>query len=143
MRKYIILLLVMLPVMVIGQTTIKRYGTFAGAAADTLTTGVTKSYTLDLTYWQGKTYDVTFQVFNDYASDSTYYTLKFYKSNDGVTYSATATDSTAVVKSVVDQVYQVDLSNQTARYWKVVEVGAAQDQKSKIYGYVNVTKGDF
>lgn len=142
MKKAIIFLLVMLPMMVMSQTVVSGfYKAFAGATADTLTTGVTKTWVLDLGNtgaWSGKVYDITFHILNDKVTDSLYYALKFYPSVDGVTFARKCVDSTAVVKGVLDHVYQKTLTAQSARYWKVAEIAVAQDQKSRVYGYVSV-----
>ena len=142
MKKAIIFLLVMLPMMVMSQTVVSGfYKAFAGTTADTLTTGVTKTWVLDLGNagaWGGKAYDITFQVLNARSVDSIYYALKFYPSVDGVTFTRKCADSTAVVKGIVNHTYQTTLTAQTARYWKVAEIAVAHTQTSRVYGYVSV-----
>jgi hypothetical protein len=142
MKKAIIFLLVMLPMMVMSQTVVKGYyKNFAGAAEDTLTSSVTKSWIIDVGNtggWSGKVYDVTFQILNDKVTDSLYYTLKFYPSVDGITFPRQATDSTAVVKAIVDRIYLKTLTAQSARYWRITEVATSLTQKSQVFGYVSL-----
>jgi hypothetical protein len=143
MKKAIILLLVMLPVMVMSQTVSGYYKAFAGAAADTMTTGVTKTYLLDLGNeggWAGKVYDIKFQVFNDLTSGTNKFTIKLYPSVDGTTFARTAADSSALYDSAADIVHFKEFTAQSARYWRVVEIGHATAQLSRIYGYVYVTQ---
>ncbi|MFA5401446.1 MAG: hypothetical protein WC359_13435 [Dehalococcoidia bacterium] len=144
MKRLVLLLLLVLPLIAVGQTVVNgNYKAFAGTAADTLTTGVTKSYTLDLGAtgaWSGKVYDITIQVWNDYVSDSLKFTTKVYHSVDGTHWNATATDSSDLVLSKADQVYYKTIEAQSARYWKVSQIAETEDQKSKINGYVYLNK---
>lgn len=144
MKKAIIFILVMLPMMVMSQTVVTGYyKTFAGAAVDTMTTGVTKTYLLDLADnggWSGKVYDIKFQILNDLTSGTNKFTVKLYRSVDGVTFTRAAADSSALYDSSSDIVHFKELTAQSCRYWRVVEIGHATTQHSKIYGYVYVTK---
>jgi len=141
MKKAIIFLLVMLPIMVMSQTVTGYYKTFAGAAVDTMTTGVTKTYLLDLGNaggWSGKVYDIKFQILNDLTSGTNKFTVKLYSSVDGVTFTRSAQDSSDLYDSSADIVHFKELTAQSARYWRVVEIGHATTQLSRIYGYVYV-----
>jgi hypothetical protein len=141
MKKAIIFLLVMLPIMVMSQTVSGYYKTFAGAAVDTMTTGATKTYLLDLGNaggWAGKVYDIKFQILNDLTSGTNKFTVKLYSSVDGVTFTRAAQDSSALYDSSADIVHFKELTAQSARYWRVLEIGHATTQLARIYGYVYV-----
>jgi hypothetical protein len=126
-----------------GQTAINGYyKTFAGTAADTLTASVTKAYTLDMGYtgsWQGKVYDYTIQLFSDYVSGTSTFTVKLYESVDGTNWTATALDSLSKVHAS-DFNYVKTMSSRTARYIKVSAIATSATQKSSLYGYISVGK---
>lgn len=141
-----ILALLSVAVITMAQTTTvvnSNYKTFAGAASDTITTGVTKSYILDLTQssfpFKGSVYDYTIQVFGDHVSGTDEYTVKVHESLNGTTWGATAIDS-LYIKGGSDHNYLVTKTSRTARYIKVSVVGAVATQKARLYGYANFGK---
>lgn len=148
MKKMIFIVALMLIALgAMAQTTTvvnSYYKTFAGAASDTITTGVTKTYILDLSQssfpFRGQVYDYTIHVLGDHISGTDEWACKVWESLDGTSWPATAVDSVTSLKSAADHVYMVTKTSRTARFIKVSVIGAAAAQKFKIYGYANFGK---
>jgi len=140
MKRIILFLSALFLIVAIGtaQTVIKTGVTsFAGTAADTLTASATKSYTLDLAKWTGKAVGVNVQLFTDLVSGTATFGYKYWWSNDGTNYPATAADSVAAAKShASDWTDVIQITAIKGRYLKFSLIGTAATQKSTIYGYV-------
>ena len=120
------------------------YKAFAGAASDTITTGVTKTYILDLSQtsfpYKGAVLDYSIQIFGDHISGTDEWACKVWESLDGTSWPATAVDSVTSLKSAADHVYMTTQVSKTARFIKVSVIGASATQKFKVYGHLNIGK---
>nr|BDD47710.1 hypothetical protein 12 [bacterium] len=123
-----------------GQTKIGAYSTFAGAAGDTLTASATKSYTLEFTGYKNDL-GADIQVWTDLVSGTATFGYKYWWSNDGTNFPATAADSVTSAKShASDWNDVISITTVAGRYLKISLIATSATQKSKIYGYVRTYK---
>jgi hypothetical protein len=138
MKKYILLIAVLLAGMVsMAQTNAGSYTAFGGttAAADTIKTSTTRTYTLNLVKYQ-LDQGVNVMCYIDNISGTTTLAIKAYWSNDGTNITATAADS--VSKShASDFVYMKNFTTAGGKYLILKVIPTSATQVGRFYGWVN------
>lgn len=136
MRKIIFIPFLFVALAGFSQTRVGSYATFAGAASDLTAVGQTKSYVLELVNYS-RLQAVDVDIFTDYTSGKQKLYYRFYWSNDGVNFSATAADSAASTIHAGDKYYSKTLTPCGGRYLKVAISAIDSTQVAKIYGYAH------
>ena len=115
----------------------------AGTAADTLTASATKSYVLDFKNYVAYKGGTNIQIWTDLISGTATFGYKYWWSNDGVDWPATAADSLASAKShASDYTGLIYIDTLKGRYLKLSLIATSATQKSKIYLYPQAFKSN-